>query len=147
MATWMLRTALKSLVVSLVVSLGFLALVGCRNPGCGTAGGGCSSGCCRGKYSETSEATSPFSPQSLVPAAAAQPGPVLPGPMPNNLPYGGQKTCPVTGDELGTMGQPRPVTVKGQTIYVCCQGCVQQVKSNPDLYLQKVEGERTASAK
>jgi hypothetical protein len=142
----MLRTLLKSLVVSLVVSLGILASVGCRNTGGGTAGGGCGGGCCRGKHSETFESESFFSLPSRVPAATAQPGLVSPVPMATGLPYGGQKTCPVTGDELGSMGQPRAVTVKGQTIYVCCKGCVQQVQNDPDLYLQKVEAERQASA-
>jgi len=57
-------------------------------------------------------------------------------------PYGGQKTCPVTGEDLGSMGTPIPVTVKGQTIYVCCQGCAGKVRKDPDAYLAKVIGER-----
>ena len=56
--------------------------------------------------------------------------------------YGGQKTCPVTGHELGSMGAPIPVTVKGQTIYVCCRGCVAKVQRDPDTFLRKVEAER-----
>lgn len=55
---------------------------------------------------------------------------------------GRQKTCPVTGEELGTMGTPIPVTVKGQLIYVCCQGCVEKVKASPDQFLAKVAAER-----
>lgn len=31
-----------------------------------------------------------------------------------------QRICPVTGEELGFMGRPFPVTVSGQTIQVCC---------------------------
>lgn len=57
----------------------------------------------------------------------------------------GQKTCPVTGAELGSMGPPVPVTVGGQTIYVCCQGCVAKVQRNPDTYLRKVANERAGN--
>lgn len=58
-------------------------------------------------------------------------------------PYGGQKTCPVMGDALDSMGPPVGVTVKGEKVFVCCQGCIAKVKSNPDLYLAKVVAERS----
>jgi len=58
-------------------------------------------------------------------------------------PYGGQTTCPVTDEELGSMGPPVPVAVKGQTIYVCCAGCAASVRSDPDVYLAKVAAERS----
>jgi hypothetical protein len=57
--------------------------------------------------------------------------------------YGGQKTCPVTGSALGSMGPPIPVTVKGQTIYVCCKGCVETVQTDSDANLAKVMRERS----
>ena len=56
--------------------------------------------------------------------------------------YGGQTTCPVTDEELGSMGPPVPVKVKGQTIYVCCKGCVKTVESSPEQYIAKVARER-----
>jgi len=56
-------------------------------------------------------------------------------------PYGGQKTCPVSGKALGAMGQPIAVTVKGTTIYLCCNGCVAKFNANPDFYLAKVQKE------
>ena len=65
-------------------------------------------------------------------------------PAGKTLPYGGQKTCPVTGEELGSHGAAIPVTVQGQTIYVCCESCVNAVRRNPGLYLPKVEAERKA---
>ena len=58
--------------------------------------------------------------------------------------YGGQKTCPVTGDELDSMGPPVAITVKGERIFVCCEGCTAKVKGDPDLYLAKVMAERRA---
>ena len=48
--------------------------------------------------------------------------------------WGGQKVCPVTGEELGSMGEPIPVMAKGQRIFVCCRSCVAAVKRNPDEY-------------
>lgn len=56
--------------------------------------------------------------------------------------YGGQKTCPVTGEELDAAGGAIPVNVRGQTIYVCCSGCAAKVQRNPDLYLARVMAER-----
>jgi YHS domain-containing protein len=61
-------------------------------------------------------------------------------------PYGGQKHCPVTGEELDPDGGAIPVMVRGETIYVCCGGCARKVKSNPDAYLAKVRAERSSRA-
>ena len=41
-----------------------------------------------------------------------------------------QRTCPVTGDLLGSMGKPIKVNVNGRSIFVCCQGCVAEVRDN-----------------
>lgn len=40
-----------------------------------------------------------------------------------------QRTCPVTGDLLGSMGKPLTVKVNGRVIFVCCQGCVEELQS------------------
>lgn len=45
-----------------------------------------------------------------------------------------QKICPVSGKPLGSMGQPVAVDVNGQTVYACCGGCVNAIKSNPAKY-------------
>ena len=50
-----------------------------------------------------------------------------------------QKICPVTEEPLGSMGTPIQVDVKDQTVWVCCKGCVEEVKENPDKYLAKLE--------
>lgn len=49
--------------------------------------------------------------------------------------WNGQKTCPVTGEELGSMGPPIPVKIRGKTVWVCCQSCVSALQRNPDKYL------------
>jgi len=50
-----------------------------------------------------------------------------------------QKTCPVQGKALGSMGTPPKVTVKGQTVFVCCEACVDAVQDDPDKYIEKLE--------
>jgi hypothetical protein len=65
-----------------------------------------------------------------------------PAPSPvSQAKWGGQTLCPVTGDKLGSMGTPVPVTAKGRTIYVCCQGCIDEVKADPDTFLRKVDAD------
>lgn len=39
-----------------------------------------------------------------------------------------QKTCPVSDQELGSMGTPIKVVVEGREVFVCCQGCVDELK-------------------
>ena len=49
-----------------------------------------------------------------------------------------QKTCPVTGLMLGLMGVPVKITLKDQPVFLCCHGCVEEAKSDPDKILKKV---------
>jgi YHS domain-containing protein len=50
-----------------------------------------------------------------------------------------QRVCPVSGDLLGAMGKPFKTTVNGKTVFLCCQGCEQELKDNPDKYLAKIK--------
>jgi Cu(I)/Ag(I) efflux system membrane fusion protein len=50
-----------------------------------------------------------------------------------------QKTCPVGDGPLGGMGTPVKVTVKGREVFLCCQGCEEEILSNPDKYLAKLD--------
>jgi Cu(I)/Ag(I) efflux system membrane fusion protein len=49
-----------------------------------------------------------------------------------------QGTCPITDQPLGSMGVPPKVTVKGQTVFLCCAGCEPKVKRDPDKVLKKL---------
>ena len=40
-----------------------------------------------------------------------------------------QRTCPITADLLGSMGKPIKVNVDGRTVFVCCQGCVEELRT------------------
>ncbi len=46
-----------------------------------------------------------------------------------------QRTCPVTGDLLGADGKPMKVQLRGRTVFVCCKGCMDDLKANPQKYL------------
>lgn len=134
----------KSLQVSW---LGAAVLALILNVGCASkrGGGGCSGGCCRGQSIDGGTppavpAASPGDVTYLRQPSADRSSPLAAAAAPRL--YGGQKTCPVTGEELGSMGTPVPVTVKAQTIYVCCQGCAGKVRKDPDAYLAKVIKER-----
>lgn len=49
-----------------------------------------------------------------------------------------QKTCPVTGELLGSMGVPIKVTVEGREAFVCCKGCVDELQNNFAKYEDKL---------
>jgi YHS domain-containing protein len=51
----------------------------------------------------------------------------------------GIETCPVTGEPVNKNLKNE---VNGRVFYVCCEGCAETVKKNPDLYLKPVEGEK-----
>ena len=50
-----------------------------------------------------------------------------------------QKTCPVSGEELGSMGAPIKVTVKDRTVFLCCDMCRKKMLAEPDKYLAKLD--------
>lgn len=109
-------------------------LVGLAVTGCGShreiaCGGGCCG--CRGP-SNWPSAAGPGSSKRIPEVA----------PTVDSRPYGGQKTCPVMDETLGSMGPAIPVKVKNDTIYVCCEGCAAKVQRDPDRYLPMVKAER-----
>ena len=53
-----------------------------------------------------------------------------------------QKVCPVSKEELGSMGGPLKVTLGGRSVFICCKGCAKDIKADPGKYL----GTPTASA-
>lgn len=51
-----------------------------------------------------------------------------------------QRTCPVTGKPLGTMGVPPRVEIRGRAAYLCCEGCIPAIRADPPKYLSKLPG-------
>jgi Cu(I)/Ag(I) efflux system membrane fusion protein len=59
-----------------------------------------------------------------------------------------QQFCPIlSANRLGVMGTPVKVTVKGQTVFLCCSGCTEKALANPDSTLAKVESLKAEAAK
>lgn len=110
-----------------------VALLATISVGCASSRGrGCRNGSCR--VSSTAAAVPPRrSDVAQVPAVKEPPRVKV------------QQTCPVTGEKLGSMGSPIPVTIGGTSIQVCCNGCVAAVQKNPDKYLKIVADELATS--
>ena len=49
-----------------------------------------------------------------------------------------QKFCPVTKQELGSMGEPLAVEVEGRKVWICCEGCETSLKADPKKYLARL---------
>ena len=47
--------------------------------------------------------------------------------------------CLVSGEELGSMGEPVVINHKGREIKFCCDKCVPRFKENPEKYLAKLD--------
>lgn len=56
------------------------------------------------------------------------------------------KTCIVSGDKLGEMGDPFVYAYKGREIKFCCKNCVKDFNKDPAKYIKLIE-EAEAKAK
>jgi len=56
------------------------------------------------------------------------------------------KTCVVSGDKLGEMGDPFVYAYKGREIKFCCKGCLKDFNKNPAKYIKMID-EAEAKAK
>ncbi len=76
------------------------------------------------------------------PSSPASEGDGLQGLAPADRPRAlRQKTCPVTGKPLGSMGVPPKIAVQGRTVFLCCDGCTAAVEASPAEYLAKMPRE------
>ena len=51
-----------------------------------------------------------------------------------------QRYCPImTQVKLGEMGPPIKLTIKGQSVFLCCGGCRKAAEKDPDKTLAKLE--------
>ena len=56
------------------------------------------------------------------------------------------KVCVVSGEELGSMGEPYKLTHEGTTVLLCCEPCEEEFNEDPAKYLAKLkEAESTGS--
>ena len=49
------------------------------------------------------------------------------------------KTCVVTGEKLGDMGDPYVYKYQGREIKFCCKGCLKDFNKEPAKYVKKLE--------
>lgn len=56
-----------------------------------------------------------------------------------------QKTCPITGEPLGSMGVPPKVTLKDQAVFLCCASCKKKAEADPDKTLKAVADAKAKS--
>ncbi len=49
------------------------------------------------------------------------------------------KTCVVSGEKLGEMGDPYVWEYQGRELKFCCKGCVKDFKKDPAKYLKIIE--------
>jgi len=56
------------------------------------------------------------------------------------------KTCIVSGDKLGEMGDPFVYAYKGREIKFCCKGCLKDFNKEPQKYIKLID-EAEAKAK
>ncbi|MEM6560013.1 MAG: hypothetical protein AAF656_00300 [Planctomycetota bacterium] len=54
-------------------------------------------------------------------------------------PYYPLTTCPVSGGELGSMGEPVDIVVGNRLVRLCCAGCEKQVRENPEPIIPKLD--------
>lgn len=57
-----------------------------------------------------------------------------------------QANCPVSKEPLGAMGKPVKVVVGNRTVFLCCAGCEEEFRKDPDKYLAQL-GEGKASGR
>jgi hypothetical protein len=50
-----------------------------------------------------------------------------------------QQACPITNLPLGSMGVPYKMTVQGTPLFLCCEGCKDQVAKDPQGALTKIQ--------
>lgn len=56
------------------------------------------------------------------------------------------KTCPVSGEKLGGMGEPVNVVLGGRLVRLCCNMCEKDLKKNPAKFIAIVDAARSSTA-
>ncbi|MCA9150494.1 MAG: hypothetical protein KDA92_14385 [Planctomycetales bacterium] len=52
-----------------------------------------------------------------------------------------QAICPVSKAKLGSMGAPPKVDVDGREVFICCEGCREELLKDPAGYLANLQAE------
>jgi hypothetical protein len=49
-----------------------------------------------------------------------------------------QRICPVSGEMLGSMGEPIKLEVEGREVWICCAGCEAPLRKDPERHFAKL---------
>ncbi len=58
----------------------------------------------------------------------------------------GNKLCPVSGEQIGTMGEGLPVEHNGKMYKLCCEGCLKDFNKDPEKFTKIAEDEAAQAA-
>jgi YHS domain-containing protein len=50
--------------------------------------------------------------------------------------------CVVSGEKLGSMGDPVVKVYQGQEVKFCCKHCIEEFEKNPAMYMAKIDSAR-----
>lgn len=53
-------------------------------------------------------------------------------------------TCIVSGEKLGSMGEPYAFVKSGQQVKLCCDGCLEEFNKDPEKYLKEIAAKAEA---
>ena len=48
------------------------------------------------------------------------------------------KTCPVSGEKLGSMGDPLDILYKNRLVRLCCKGCLKKFRKDPSKFIAEL---------
>ena len=68
-----------------------------------------------------------------------------PATQPSTQPSAAATKCPVSGEELGSMGDPIVVTHEGREVKLCCAGCRKRFAKDPAKYIKKLDEQAGAT--
>jgi hypothetical protein len=68
-------------------------------------------------------------------------------PQADSRPITEQKTCPIMGKPLGSMGTPVKVVLNNQPVFLCCEACEAQAKEHAAQTLAKVKELKAKTAR
>jgi len=54
-------------------------------------------------------------------------------------------TCAVSGEKLGSMGDPVVLTIDNRTVKLCCSGCESQLREEPAKYLAMLDAAKAGT--
>lgn len=55
------------------------------------------------------------------------------------------KTCPVSDEGLGEMGEPVDMVLAGRLVRLCCEGCAKDLEKNPAKFIAMVDAARAGT--